>query len=254
MRMHRLYRGGAGGPRRLGRGSGLHHRRLLAGLPGFAGCRGRSPDLRADRSMVIVGASRGVCAVGRGYIPVGFWPGCRDSRGVGGVAPTYGADRSTVIVGGDPGCLRRGAGLHPDTPRTNPPRLLGTIRGTCAVGRGYIPDGFWRGCRDSRGVGGVAPTYGGRSTAIFGVVPGLREGLADGLAVGLHGGFGAVEVEFDGAAAALAEDAGDGGLQGGAVVVEAAVGGGVGAVGRTGALAGGGGLHPVESSGLEKGG
>src|SRR3546814_14083696 len=53
-------------------------------------------------------------------------------------------------------------------------------------------------------------------------------------------------------AAALAEDAGDGGFEGGAVVVEAAVGTGVGAVGRAGGLAAGGRLHPVEASGLEQ--
>src|SRR3546814_9444041 len=53
-------------------------------------------------------------------------------------------------------------------------------------------------------------------------------------------------------AAALAEDAGDGGFEGCAVVVEAAVGTGVGAVGRAGGLAAGGRLHPVEASGLEQ--
>src|SRR3546814_4644132 len=84
---------------------------------------------------------------------------------------------------------------------------------------------------------GAAKSRRGRS-------PDLRQGSADCLAVGSHGGFGAVEVEFDGMAAALAEDAGDGGFEGGAVVVEAAVGTGVGAVGRAGGLAAGGRLHP----------
>src|SRR3546814_8094445 len=53
-------------------------------------------------------------------------------------------------------------------------------------------------------------------------------------------------------AAALAEDAGDGGFEGGAVVVEAAVGTGVGAVGRARWLAGGWRLHPVQAAGLEQ--
>src|SRR5690606_11505004 len=74
----------------------------------------------------------------------------------------------------------------------------------------------------------------------------------EGQAVGLHGGFGAVQVELDRAAAALAEDAGDGGFQRGAVVVEAAVGGGVGAVGRAGRLAAGGRLHPVQAARFEQ--
>src|SRR3546814_17814404 len=77
---------------------------------------------------------------------------------------------------------------------------------------------------------GAAKSRRGRS-------PDLRQGSADCLAVGSHGGFGAVEVEFDGMAAALAEDAGDGGFEGGAVVVDAAGGAGVGAVGRGGGRA-----------------
>src|SRR3546814_8023964 len=95
-------------------------------------------------------------------------------------------------------------------------------------------------------------TLAGAAKSRRGRSPDLRQGSADCLAVGSHGGFGAVEVEFDGMAAALAEDAGDGGFEGGAVVVEAAVGTGVGAVGRAGGLAAGGRLHPVEASGLEQ--
>src|SRR3546814_17453938 len=98
----------------------------------------------------------------------------------------------------------------------------------------------------------LSRTFAGAAKSRRGRSPDLRQGSADCLAVGSHGGFGAVEVEFDGMAAALAEDAGDGGFEGGAVVVEAAVGTGVGAVGRAGGLAAGGRLHPVEPSGLEQ--
>src|SRR3546814_5400616 len=100
------------------------------------------------------------------------------------------------------------------------------------VGRGYAPDAPRTPTDSSQTFAGAAKSRRGRS-------PDLRQGSADCLAVGSHGGFGAVEVEFDGMAAALAEDAGDGGFEGGAVVVEAAVGTGVGAVGRAGWLAGG---------------